>query len=477
MNRNPDVREPPQPSSLEGEAAERLFDRLERQEATIGIVGLGYVGLPLAVEYAGAGFDTIGIDRDEERIECLAGGESYIDDVADEAVRDVMADDQFRAVGSFEQGSEVDVFFLCVPTPVTDTKDPDTSYLESAARSVAEHLRPGHLVIIKSTTYPSTTEEVILPLLRAAAEERNLEVGRDYFLAYSPERLDPGNKTYQTGDIPVVMGAVSEPGTIVAERTLRLLDVEVHVVSNPKVAEMEKLLENIFRSVNIALVNELARLCDRIGDLSMWEVVDAAATKPFGFMPFYPGPGLGGHCIPIDPHYLSWLAQKYDFETSFITLAASVNESMPYYVVEAVVEAIAHQPVRLADADVLVLGVAYKENVNDTRHSPAGQIIRLLQQKGVGRVRYHDPHVPSYQVSKHDDTSVDVPSTDLTPETLQACDVAVIVTGHDAFDAEMVAEHAPHVVDTRNALSEVTDADLRKKITLLGGGQPPNGKE
>jgi UDP-N-acetyl-D-glucosamine dehydrogenase len=475
MNRIPDTQEQKR-QSLESEAARQLLDRIDTQEATIGVVGLGYVGLPLAVEYADAGFETIGIDLDEERVRRLNDGDNYIDDVDDETVATLVADEQLRIADSFAQAAEIDVCFVCVPTPVTDTKDPDLKFVESAAESMAQHLRPGQLIVLKSTTYPGTTEEVVLPRLQEGAEAQDLSVGDDYFLAYSPERIDPGNKTYKTGNIPVVMGAVTEPGTVVAEQAMRTFSEEVHVVSNPKVAEMEKLLENIFRSVNIALVNELAQLCDRIGEVSMWEVIDAASTKPFGFMPFYPGPGLGGHCIPIDPHFLSWMARKYDFETSFITLAARVNESMPYYAVEAVVQAIAEQPVRLADTNVLVLGVAYKGNVNDTRHSPAERIIRLLKKKGVGRVQYHDPHVPSFSVEAEGDTHVDIPSVGLTPEALQECDVAVVVTNHDAYDTELVAEHAPHIIDTRNALEDIDDPALREKITLLGGGKQRNGE-
>ena len=462
-------------SAVEPEAAQHLLARLEAQEATIGVVGLGYVGLPLAVEYAGAGFDTIGIELDEQRIRRLNAGENYIDDVDDEEVRALLEKGTLRIEGTFEHGADVDVFFVCVPTPVTDTKDPDLSYVESAADSIAEHLRPGQLVVLKSTTYPGTTEEVVLPRLQDAAEDRGLAVGQDYFLAYSPERIDPGNASYETGDIPVVTGAVTEPGTTVAEAAMRTISADVHAVSNPKVAEMEKLLENIFRSVNVALVNELAQLCDRIGEVSMWEVIDAASTKPFGFMPFYPGPGLGGHCIPIDPHFLSWMARKYDFETSFITLAARVNEGMPYYAVEAVVEAIAQQPVRLSDAEVLILGVAYKGNVSDTRHSPAERVIRLLKEKEVENVRYHDPHVPSYSVEFENGEAGTIPSVEFTPEALQSCDVAVVVTAHDDYDAETIARHAPQVVDTRNALSDIDDPDLRQKITLLGGGKQSNG--
>lgn len=464
------------PRQVEGDTAEQVLSRIDARTATIGVVGLGYVGLPLAVEYARSGFNTVGIDMNESRVDRLKGGESYVDDVEDEDVQELVAEERLQLETSFARASEVDVFFVCVPTPVTDAKDPDTSYVESAAESIGQHLRPGQLVILKSTTYPSTTENVVLPILKEVANGTEPEVGEDYFVAYSPERIDPGNAVYQTGDIPVVVGGITEACSTVAERTIEVISDEVHVVSNPKVAEMEKLLENIFRSVNIALVNELARLCDRIGDVSMWEVVDAAATKPFGFMPFYPGPGLGGHCIPIDPHYLSWLAEKYDFETSFITLAASVNESMPYYAVEAVVEAIAQQPVRLADANVLVLGVAYKANVNDTRHSPAERVIRLLKQKGVDGVQYHDPHVPAFEVRGQENERIEIPRTDLTPHVLENSDVAVLLTGHDAFDTEMVARHASFIVDTRNALDDVSDPDLRDKITLLGGGQRTNGR-
>jgi len=451
-------------------AAQQLMRRLDTKEAMIGVVGLGYVGLPLAVEYAERGFSTVGIDLDEERIRQLNAGDNYIDDLDDAAVRSLVDDRQLRGASSFAPSDEIDVFFICVPTPVTDTNEPDTSYIEAATRSIAEHLRVGQLVVLKSTTYPDTTEGVVQPILDEAAQEQDLELGRDYFLAHSPERIDPGNEEYTTANTPVVAGGVTDACTQLTKKALEQIVAEVHAVSNPKVAEMEKLLENIFRSVNIALVNELAQLCDRIGDVSMWEVIQAASTKPFGFMPFYPGPGLGGHCIPIDPHYLSWLARKYDFETSFITLSARINEGMPFYVVESVVEAIARQPVQLSDASVLVLGVAFKQNVDDTRHSPAATIIKLLREKGLDTIRYHDPHVPSYTVSTSDGETVDIPSVDLTPEMLQAHDATVIVTGHDAFDAHLIAEHAPIIVDTRNALSDVTDPELRQKISLLGSG-------
>ncbi len=452
-------------------AARQLIRRLETGTATIGVVGLGYVGLPLAVEYAQQAFDTIGIDVDEERVRSLNAGHNYIDDLEDAEVRRLVEEDQsLHGASTFDSSAEVDVFFICVPTPVTDTNEPDTTYIESAVEAIAQHLRPGQLIVLKSTTYPDTTEGVVQPILEAAAREQDLQLGRDYFLAHSPERIDPGNEEFTTANTPVVVGGVTETCTQVATAALEQIIATVHAVSSPKVAEMEKLLENIFRSVNIALVNELAQLCDRIGDLSMWEVVQAASTKPFGFMPFYPGPGLGGHCIPIDPHYLSWLARKYDFETSFITLSARINEGMPFYVVESVVEAIAREPVRMGEADVLVLGVAFKRNVDDTRHSPAATIVKLLREKGVGTIRYHDPHVPDYEVDGPNGEVQSLPSVDLTPEVLQAHDATVIVTDHDAFDSQLIAEHAPTIIDTRNALEDIDDPALREKITLLGGG-------
>ena len=455
----------------QSEAARQLAHRLETGTATIGVVGLGYVGLPLAVEYADRGFTTVGIDLDTDRIAALNDGENYIDDLDDDRIRRLVDDEQLRGASTFAPSAEIDVFFLCVPTPVTDTNEPDTSYIEAATESIAEHLRPGQLVVLKSTTYPDTTEGVVQPILEDAAQDEGWTLGTDYFLAHSPERIDPGNEEYTTANTPIVAGGVTETCTTLTTQALEQIVAEVHAVSNPKVSEMEKLLENIFRSVNIALVNELAQLCDRMGEVSMWEVVQAASTKPFGFMPFYPGPGLGGHCIPIDPHYLSWLARKHDFETSFITLSARINEGMPFYVVESVVEAIARQPVQLCEAEVLVLGVAFKRNVDDTRHSPAGTIIRLLREKGVGTIRYHDPHVPSFEVAGDDGDAIDVPPVDLTPETLRAHDATVIVTDHDAFDPHVVAEHAPSIVDTRNALAAVDDPALREKITLLGGGE------
>jgi UDP-N-acetyl-D-glucosamine dehydrogenase len=454
--------------SQKAQGMRSLKQKISDRTATIGVIGLGYVGLPLAVEYAKAGFDTIGIDLNTDRVAQLNAGENYNDDLDDAEVREVVDDGRLSADDHFGRSADIDVFYVCVPTPVTAHKDPDTSYIESAMRSVAEHLRPGQLVILKSTTYPNTTEGLVQPILEEAAAERNMHLGRDYFLAFSPERIDPGNQEYTTANTPVVVGGVTPACTELAALAMGQVVEHIHEVSSPKVAEMEKLLENIFRSVNIALVNELARLCDRIGGVSMWEVVEAAATKPFGFMPFYPGPGLGGHCIPIDPHYLSWLARKHNFETSFITLSARINEEMPFYVADAVVRAIAQRPVRLSDAKVLVLGVAFKKNVDDTRHSPAHAVIQLLQERGVDQIRYCDPHVPSFTASTVNGDPIPLERLELTNETLQEHDVAVILTDHDAFPYGKIVEQAPLIVDTRNALDHIPHS--RDKVVLLGGG-------
>jgi UDP-N-acetyl-D-glucosamine dehydrogenase len=446
---------------------EQLRQKLEERTAQIGVIGLGYVGLPLAVAFAEEGFQTIGYDLSKERVEKVNRRENYIDDVKDDTLDRVVSEDRLRANADFMSAADVDVFYICVPTPVTDNKDPDTSYIESATRSIAEHLREGQLVILKSTTHPNTTEGIMQPLLEQAAWSRGLELGEDYFLAYSPERIDPGNETYTTENTPVVVGGVTQTCTELASLAMKQIVEHVHEVSRPAVAEMEKLLENIFRSVNIALVNEMARLCDRMGDVSIWEVVEAAATKPFGFMPFYPGPGLGGHCIPVDPYYLSWLAREYDFETNFITLSARTNEEMPYYVSDALIRAIADQPVSLSNARVLLLGVAFKGNVNDTRHSPAITIAQLLHDKGIGHIEYSDPHVPEWSLSINGSIRT-LQSVDLSEEILGKYDAGIIVTDHDRFDYELIADQLPAIVDCRNALCDVDHDD--EKVYLLGGG-------
>lgn len=450
------------------DALRNLERALKSREAIIGVVGLGYVGLPLALAYATQGFRTLGIDLSKDRVAHLIGMKSYIEDVSDETLREAIEAERFEAQSDFSSIGVADVIFICVPTPVTPHKDPDTTYISHAARSIAEHLRPGQLIILKSTTYPNTTEGLVQPILEEAAARQGLLLGRDYFLAFSPERIDPGNKRFTTENTPVVVGGVTRACTEVASFALQQIVEHVHTVSSPKVAEMEKLLENIFRSVNIALVNEMARLCDRMSGVSLWEVVDAAATKPFGFMPFYPGPGLGGHCIPIDPYYLSWLAREYDFETSFITLSARTNEEMPFYVTDAIVRAIATQPVRLPDAKVLVLGVAFKKDVNDTRHSPALKVIEQLWTKGIRHISYSDPYVPDLVIPTQQG-AMELQSVPLTEEVLRQHDVTAIITDHSAFPYSLIAEHANVIIDTRNGLKNIPHH--REKVMLLGSGR------
>jgi UDP-N-acetyl-D-glucosamine dehydrogenase len=448
-------------------AHQGLYNRLSNKEAVIGVVGLGYVGLPLAMEYAEQGFKTLGIDLNTERVLRLNSGKNYIQDIEDSVLQRAVETRTFEAADHFELSGVPDVIYICVPTPVTAHKDPDTSYIAAATRSIAQHLRAGQMIILKSTTYPDTTEGLVLPILEEAARERGLQLGRDYFLAFSPERIDPGNRQFTTANTPVVVGGVTKACTELAAYALQQVVAYVHTVSSPKVAEMEKLLENIFRSVNIALVNELAQLCDRMGGISIWEVVEAAATKPFGFMPFTPGPGIGGHCIPIDPYYLSWLARKYDFETNFITLSARTNEEMPFYVVEAMMRAVADQSVRLADARVLLLGVAFKRDVDDIRHSPALKIWELLEQNGFRHIDYSDPYVNTI-TPPHKGNQAPRASVSLSEEMIAGYDVIVAVTDHRAFPYALIAEHANRIVDTRNAFKHIPHG--REKISLIGGG-------
>jgi UDP-N-acetyl-D-glucosamine dehydrogenase len=441
-----------------------LKEKLADKTAQIGIVGLGYVGLPLAVEFAKKGLKTTGLDVSQEKVALINAGKNYIGDVADEDLKKVVEDGFLSADASWKNAADIDVFFICVPTPMSIHKEPDVSYIEHAATAIAQVLRPGQLVILKSTTYPGTTEYVVQPIL----DKKGLKVGQDYFLAFSPERVDPGNTTWHTGNTPIVVGGVTQKCTELTSKTIQHIVNLVHEVSTPKVAEMEKLLENTFRSVNIALVNELAQLCDRMGGINMWEVVDAAATKPFGYMKFTPGPGVGGHCIPIDPYYMSWLARKYDFETGFITLAAKTNESMPYYVVDKVIADIAHQPVALKDARILVMGATFKRDVADSRHSLAEPILRLLREKGIQDIVLADPIVDSFTFEWWDGRKETIPTQELTKELVQSANVVILITDHTSFDYEMVAENAKAIIDSRNAFAHIKNRD---NIVLIGGGK------
>jgi UDP-N-acetyl-D-glucosamine dehydrogenase len=437
-----------------------LERKIRNKKARIGVVGLGYVGLPLAVEYAAKGFETLGIEVDEKKVNAVNSGKNYIDDVNNKVFARVTKSGMLKAAANYDAVAKLDIIFICVPTPFTPNKEPDISYIVASAKEIALRLRKGHLIILKSTTFPNTTEGYVQPIL----EQSKLKTGKDYYLAFSPERIDPGNKKWTTTNTPTVVGGVTTECTRLACLATEQVVTRVIPVSNPKVAELEKLLENIFRSVNIALVNELAQLCDRMGGINVWEVVEAAATKPFGFMPFYPGPGIGGHCILIDPYYLSWLARQYDFQTNFITLAAETNENMPFYVKNMVQREISMMPVTFQDAKIVVLGAAFKRDVDDIRHSPALKVMELLLADGAKNIVYNDPFVPRVKVNNHSFESVE-----LTKELIKSADCVVITTDHSQYDYEMVVKNAKRVIDTRNATKAVKKG--REKIVLLGDGK------
>ena len=432
------------PTTLSG-TAEALQQKLKARTAHVGIVGLGYVGLPLAVELARSGFKTTGIDLDHRKIDAIERGESYIPDVATHDVAELRRAERLFATTDPAIVSSLDTVNICVPTPLRKTKDPDLSYVVSAVEMIADHLHPGQLVILESTTYPGTTDEVVRPIL----ERGGLVAGRDFFLAFSPERVDPGNDKWTTRNVPKVVGGLTPTCSMLARELYAGSIERVVDVSSPKVAEMVKLLENTFRAVNIGLVNELALMCDRLG-ISIWEVVDAAATKPFGFMPFYPGPGLGGHCIPIDPFYLSWKVKEVGFEARFIELAGHVNGAMPHHVVDKVTDALNSQSKSIRGASILVLGIAYKRDIDDVRESPALDVMAVLHQKG-GRVTYHDPYVKSL-LARDWPGGMDLISTPLTPAILASADCVVIISDHRTFDYEAIARQARLVVDSRNAI-------------------------
>jgi UDP-N-acetyl-D-glucosamine dehydrogenase len=426
-----------------------LLEKIRSHEAHLGVIGLGYVGLPLAVEFGKAGFTVTGIDINEERVARLREGQSYIIDVSKEELAPLVASGRFRPSTDFSLLRETDTVNICVPTPLRKTKDPDVSFIVAAVERIRETLHRTQLIILESTTYPGTTDELILPLL----EETGLKVGEDFLLAFSPERVDPGNARFNTRNIPKVVGGVTPRCTTTAATLYRQTLETVVEVSSTRVAEMVKLLENTFRSVNIGLVNELALMCRKM-DINVWEVIRGAATKPFGFMPFYPGPGLGGHCIPIDPIYLSWKARAAGFEARFIELAAAVNASMPHHVVDLVAEALNSRGQAVKGSHVLVLGVAYKENIDDVRESPALDIIEQLLRRGA-EVRYHDPLVSSIEVAAGTLCSVPLDAAELS-----RADCAVVVTAHRETDHRAVFEAVPLLVDTRNCLPGICDPRL-----------------
>ncbi len=444
--------------NLSGDA-EILYRKLENKTAVIGIAGLGYVGMPIALEFAKMGYKTIGVDPSRWKIESLKNGKNYIEDLNDDEVAEVIHNGTFISSVDYDVLADADVIYICVPTPFNANKDPDLAYVLSAGEGVATILKKGQLVILKSTTFPGTTEDYLIPVLKKSG----LTAGKDYFIAFSPERVDPGNKQFNTANTPIVVGGIDETSSIVAALANSKVIQKVYMVDNPKVAELEKLLENIFRSVNIALVNELALLCERMGDINVWEVIEAASTKPFGYLKFQPGPGVGGHCIPIDPYYLSWLAREYDFETKFITLAANVNEGMPYHVANLVVREIANLPISISQAKVLIVGVSFKKNVKDLRHSPAESVIIRLKESGISNIDITDPWVEGEGYEAAGSTYY---SNDISPEMLASYDVTILITDHDDFDIPEIVKHSRRVIDTRNMAKEVTEN--RDNIVLLG---------
>ncbi len=418
-----------------------LYSRLKSKNFTAVVIGLGYVGLPLAMEYAGAGIDVIGVDVDGSKVRSLKAGKSYIGDIPSETVKKAVAAGKFTATTDFSAVAMADTVNICVPTPLRKTKDPDLSYIVGAMEHIVDYLHKDMLIVLESTTYPGTTEEILGPMV----EGRGFKVGKDVFLAFSPERVDPGNEKYTTRNIPKVVGGVTPRCGKMAAALYGGVMEKVHPVSNAAAAEMVKLLENTFRSVNIALVNEIALMANQMG-IDIWEVIEAAKSKPFGFMPFYPGPGIGGHCIPLDPFYLSWKAKQFGFESRFIELAGVVNGQMPHYTVDRVGEALNRFRRPINGSKVLVLGVAYKKNISDVRESPALDILHLLQKKGAV-LSYCDPYVPTVR-----DGVIDLKASPFSAATLRKADCVLVVTDHTAFDYKMVAREAKVVVDTRNAL-------------------------
>jgi UDP-N-acetyl-D-glucosamine dehydrogenase len=434
-----------------------LLNKLNERRAVVGVIGLGYVGLPLAAEFAGAGLKAIGFDLDESRVATINSGRSYIPDVATGTIKSLVEQGKLKASCDFSHLSETDAVIICVPTPLRKTKEPDISYILAAAEQVTAHLHSPQLVVLESTTYPGTTDEVVLPMLK----ETGLSLDKDFFLAFSPERVDPGNKQFQTHNIPKVVGGVSKLSTDIAGALYNTIVNDVHKVSSARVAETAKLLENTFRSVNIGLVNEMAQLCYHLG-IDSWEVIEAAATKPFGFMAFYPGPGIGGHCIPLDPHYLSWKARLHGFEARFIGLAEDVNSHMPDHVVQLVQDSLNSQGKPVKGSRILVLGVAYKRDINDVRESPALGIVDQLMHKG-GSVSYYDPFVPEMSLDGRGSLS----TVELTDEIISNCDCAVIVTDHSEVDYSRVLKLAPLVIDTRNVTRKLGMSEHEAKIVRL----------
>lgn len=431
-------------------SGKKLLDKLVTKNATIGVVGLGYVGLPLAVEKAKAGYKVIGFDVQESRVNLVNSGTNYIGDVVDAELADITSTKQFIATTDFSLLADVDAVAICVPTPLDTYQQPDISYVKASSVEISKYIHPGMLVVLESTTFPGTTEEVVRPIL----EESRLICGIDFFLAYSPERVDPGNKDFNTKNTPKVVGGITAACTKLASTLYsNVLEGEVHEVSTPAVAEMEKILENTFRNINIALANEMAILCDKMG-IDVWEVIEAAKTKPYGFMAFYPGPGLGGHCIPIDPFYLTWKAREYNYHTRLIETAAEINNYMPEFVVNKIIELLNNEKKSLNGSRVLLLGVAYKKDIDDLRESPVLKIIDILKNYGA-TVEYCDPYVPEFRHKGNQYKSIDI-----TCDSLQNSDITVITTEHTNFPYDLIGKNSKILFDTRNAIKNKNDISV-----------------
>ena len=435
---------------------ENLLRKIKDKSALVAVIGLGYVGLPLAVEKAKAGYRTIGFDVQEKKVKMVNEGHNYIGDVVDKELEDLVKKGMLSATSDFSIVKDADFIAICVPTPLDQYQQPDVSYVKKSAMDISKYLKRGSIVVLESTTYPGTTEELLLPILEKGS---GLKCGKDFFLAYSPERVDPGNKLYKTKNTPKVVGGVGKDSTEIAAAMYNsVLENCVHVVSSPKVAEMEKILENTYRNINIALANEMAIICEKMG-ISVWEVIDAAKTKPYGFQAFYPGPGVGGHCIPLDPYYLAWKAREHDYHTKLIETSGIINDSMPDYVVERASKILNRFKKPLNGSKVLILGVAYKQDIDDIRHSPALKVIEGFEKEG-SIVEYYDPYVKNYDYNGKTRTSI----KELTKEELKNADLVVIITAHTNIDYNFVQANSKFIFDTKNAMKDVKN---RENIELL----------
>ncbi len=435
---------------------EKLLRKIKEKDLTVGVVGLGYVGLPLAVEKAKAGFKTIGFDVQEEKVKLVNEGHNYIGDVVDSDLKKLVENGMFRATSNFDFIREADFIAICVPTPLDKHQQPDISYVQSSTEAISRHLKSETMVVLESTTYPGTTEELVKPILEKGS---GLKCGEDFYLGFSPERVDPGNLIYKTKNTPKVVGGIGKDATeVIAAMYRSVLDGDVAEVSSPAIAEMEKILENTYRNINIGLINELAILCDRM-EISIWEVIDAAKTKPYGFQAFYPGPGLGGHCIPLDPYYLSWKAREYGFHTSMIESSMMINDKMPEYCVDRAARILNRFEKSLKSSKVLVVGVAYKQDIDDYRESPALEVIEILRESGAD-VEYYDPWVAEYKYHGQKTKGL----TEITPEQIAGYDLLMITAAHSNVDYEMLQEHAKAVFDTKNVMKYLTK---RENIEVL----------